>query len=285
MERLAGRLPGKLFPDGESAGMPHSSLLDACVSLWPPDLVGAAVAARFPLPLALMGPDGEALAVNAELCQLIPGILQKLEVQGLGELFGAPLAASLLATGRIYAVPANAVHERYAYWSLFELAGGNFLLAGHPSPEPDSTTSTALKQLVAGLDPACTPGARVLVVEDNHLTQILMRAVLSRQARLQLDIVGDRESALRACSMASYDLIFMDLHLQGADGCRVTGEILAAQPHDPPAIVGLSGDASGEASNRALAAGMSAYLVKPVEPVQLLEITNRFLAGADLQTR
>lgn len=258
-------------------------LLDACVSLWPASLGGSAVAARFPLPLALVGPDGEALAVNAEFCRLIPGALQMLEALGLGELFTAPLAASLLANGRIYGRPAGACHEGYPYWSLMEIGDGNFLLAGHPLADPDARTAEALAQLASHLDPAGQPEPRVLVVEDNHLTQVLMRAVLTRKAGVLLDVVGDGEAAITACRMASYDLIFMDMHLQGADGCRVTDDILAAQPHDPPAIIGLSGDASPEARGRALACGMSAYLVKPVEPMDLLEITRRFLKHRHLQ--
>ncbi|WP_445682709.1 response regulator [Radicibacter daui] len=258
-------------------------LLDACVSLWPANLGGSAVAARFPLPLALVGPDGEAMAVNAEFCRLIPGALQMMDVLGLGELFTAPLAASLLANGRIYGQPAGACHEGYAYWSLLEIGSGNFLLAGHPLADPDTRTAEALDQLTASLDPAGTPEPRVLVVEDNHLTQVMMRAVLTRKAGVRLDVVGDRDAAVTACRMASYALIFMDLHLHGADGCRITDEILSAQPHDPPAIIGLSGDASPEARGRALAAGMSDYLVKPVEPLDLLEITRRFLKRGQLQ--
>ncbi|MCZ7643282.1 MAG: ATP-binding protein [Pseudorhodoplanes sp.] len=79
---------------------------------------------------------------------------------------------------------------------------------------------------------------------------------------------GGRKSARRG----TYDLVLMDVTLPGIDGVEATVRIRALPgPAGAVPIIGISAMSSDADRERALAAGMNAYLVKPVSPVTLAQ--------------
>jgi CheY-like chemotaxis protein len=85
------------------------------------------------------------------------------------------------------------------------------------------------------------------------------------------DFVGSGEAAIEAVARGGYDLVLMDIALPGIDGIEATRRIRAMPaPAGDMAIIGISGHAGDEAAARA--AGMNAYLVKPVSPKMLSEL-------------
>ena len=121
-------------------------------------------------------------------------------------------------------------------------------------------------------------GARLLVVDDNEVNRIVVRA--------QLDAIGlaadDAEDGAQAVEMAGsgcYDLILIDIHMPEVDGIEATRRIRRlAQYRDTP-IIALTADAFDDERQRFLDAGMSDHLAKPLRAQQLYGALARWLPG------
>ena len=138
------------------------------------------------------------------------------------------------------------------------------------------TAETSAPHQPAGAAPAFDLASehplRVLVAEDSHVNQIVLRAHLERVG-YHPDLVGDGAEAIEAVLRQPYDLVLVDSHMPGVDGITATREILARlAPERRPAIVSLSADL-GEADQRAAReAGMVAHLAKPLVAERLVEV-------------
>jgi two-component system sensor histidine kinase/response regulator len=137
------------------------------------------------------------------------------------------------------------------------------------------------KQPGADMPRTCTPsgdsppealdairGARVLVVEDNDINQIVAQEML-REAGLFVEIAEDGEAALQKVHANYYDLVFMDMQMPVMDGLTATREIRRLKRFDRLPIVAMTANAMEQDRRRCLDAGMNDSLTKPIEPAQL----------------
>jgi CheY-like chemotaxis protein len=120
----------------------------------------------------------------------------------------------------------------------------------------------------------------VLCAEDNPYGRVILNTILGELGH-RVDFVGGGEAAIVAVGHGGYDAVLMDVTLAGIDGIEATRRIRALPP---PAgrtpIVGISGRTRVVDESAARAAGMNAYLTKPVGPKILAETLAR-LTGAD----
>jgi CheY-like chemotaxis protein len=72
---------------------------------------------------------------------------------------------------------------------------------------------------------------------------------------------------------APYDLVLMDLHLPGTDGLEATRKIRALGEEEGGAvpIVALTANASADDHEACRAAGIDAFLTKPIDRERLAE--------------
>lgn len=112
---------------------------------------------------------------------------------------------------------------------------------------------------------------KVLCAEDNPYGRVILNTILTEFGH-RADFVSSGEAAAEAASRGSHDLILMDVTLSGADGLEATRRIrsLPGRAGRIP-VIGISALGSADDRKRAMAAGMSAYLVKPVTPAALAE--------------
>ena len=113
---------------------------------------------------------------------------------------------------------------------------------------------------------------RVLIAEDNEInTQVLLRMLSSFGYRA--DLAADGIEAVEAARRQDYDLIFMDVQMPRMDGLEATRELRLFWQSNPQRlaarIVGASANAMSQNSDEALAAGMDAYITKPVTTTAL----------------
>jgi CheY-like chemotaxis protein/HPt (histidine-containing phosphotransfer) domain-containing protein len=123
----------------------------------------------------------------------------------------------------------------------------------------------------------------ILVVDDNAVNLAVATGMLS-QLGCASETAADGIEAVQAVIRRSYAAILMDCMMPRMDGCHATRAIrgheqrrgLARQP-----IIGVSALAAAEDRAAALAAGMDAYLVKPLSQAALAAELQRFgvLAG------
>ena len=121
---------------------------------------------------------------------------------------------------------------------------------------------------------------RILVVEDKATSRELLRTVLERQGYLVLEAANGQE-ALQKVNSESPDLVLLDLQIPSPNGYEVLKEIrgnlsLAALP-----VVALTASAMQGDRERALAAGFTGYIAKPVALAQLRDEVGRLLGMQD----
>ena len=115
----------------------------------------------------------------------------------------------------------------------------------------------------------------ILLAEDNHINQQVIREMLRKLGYNNLDIASNGVEVLVALQQSVYSLVIMDIQMPELDGMQTTALIRAGKADkrniDIP-IVALTAHARKEDRERYLRSGMNSYLSKPVDPV-LLEVT------------
>lgn len=117
-----------------------------------------------------------------------------------------------------------------------------------------------------------TQSLNILCAEDNPYGRVILNTILTEFGH-RADFVGSGEAAADAVARGGYDLVLMDVTLTGIDGLEATKRIraLPGRAGRIP-VIGISALGSPDDRKRAAAAGMSAYLVKPVTPAALAEM-------------
>ena len=115
-----------------------------------------------------------------------------------------------------------------------------------------------------------TGALRILVAEDNSVNQRLAQRLLEKDGH-RVSLVVNGRTAVEAVEHTSFDLILMDVQMPEMDGLEATALIRqfegALRPRTP--IVALTAGAMQSDREDCLAAGMDAYLTKPLRPEEL----------------
>ena len=110
---------------------------------------------------------------------------------------------------------------------------------------------------------------RVLYIEDNDASQVLMRELLGRVVGVELVTATDGVEGIALARAQRPHTILLDLHLPDMRGEDVMTQLQAdASTCGSPVIV-VSADAVPERITAATEAGAVAYLTKPVDAAEL----------------
>jgi len=121
------------------------------------------------------------------------------------------------------------------------------------------------------------PGTRLLLVEDNHINQMVAQGVLEDMG-LQADTASNGLEALAALESAPlnhpYTLVLMDCQMPEMDGYETTRQIRQGKGGDRYSqlnIIAMTANAMKGDREKCLMAGMNDYLSKPINGEVLLE--------------
>jgi CheY-like chemotaxis protein len=117
---------------------------------------------------------------------------------------------------------------------------------------------------------------RILIVDDKATSRELLRTVLERQGFTVAE-AADGEEALRQARAEIPDLILLDLQMPVRNGYEVLIELRQDPRFASLPIIALTASAMQGDRERALAAGFTAYLPKPVSLAHLREEIQRLL--------
>jgi signal transduction histidine kinase/ActR/RegA family two-component response regulator len=115
----------------------------------------------------------------------------------------------------------------------------------------------------------------VLVVEDNVINQKVTISLLKKLGHTA-DIAVNGMEAVEQASRTTYDLILMDCQMPVMDGFEATRQIRMHGNYKNTPIVALTAGAFKSDEVNCLAAGMDAYLSKPVNITSLADVLQRW---------
>ncbi len=123
--------------------------------------------------------------------------------------------------------------------------------------------------------PKASRGARVLLVEDTKVNQMVARAMLEKGGH-QVTVVGNGVEALAELEQPGlFDIILMDCQMPEMDGFEATRQLRLREQErgwPPYRVVAMTANAMQSDKDACLEAGMDDYLSKPVRMEQLLKM-------------
>ena len=119
-------------------------------------------------------------------------------------------------------------------------------------------------------------GRSILLVEDNPINQEVVHDLLELVGA-RVSITSDGRQGIRLLDEQAFDLVLMDVHMPVMDGFEAARLIRADPRFATLPIIALTANALGGDRERCLAAGMSDYLAKPIDPYQMFPTLLRHL--------
>jgi signal transduction histidine kinase/ActR/RegA family two-component response regulator len=159
-----------------------------------------------------------------------------------------------------------------------ERRGATFTVDLPTAMSPDVRFSAALPETEAPDDTPTLAGLRVLIVEDEADSRELLRAVLSR-CGAETSTATSCQDALAAIGNATElpDVIVSDLGMAEEDGYDMIRLLRALPPEKGGRIpaVAVTGYVNPGDRQRALAAGYSSHVAKPIDPRMVADAVAR----------
>ncbi|WP_338845156.1 ATP-binding protein [Massilia sp. W12] len=133
-----------------------------------------------------------------------------------------------------------------------------------------SSPSLAQRKSAAGYP--SLKGVRILLVEDNHLNQLVACKVL-RQAGAEVDVAENGELAIQALrkDSAHYAMVLMDVQMPVMDGFTATGKLRNELGLRLP-VLAMSAGVMDEERAHCLQAGMDDFIAKPIDVQQMFGV-------------
>jgi PAS domain S-box-containing protein len=180
---------------------------------------------------------------------------------------------------------------------LAQLMGGNVGVDSTPGAGSTFWAELPLPSALAPLEPDAGEareleqlhGARVLMVEDNPVNMMIAVAMLESWGVVVAQ-AGDGRTALEAIERAAsdgcpFDAVLMDVQMPNMSGHEAARALRQRYPAAQLPIIALTAAALVSERDEALAAGMDAFLTKPIDAAQLRQTLARHARPREAQSR
>jgi len=127
-------------------------------------------------------------------------------------------------------------------------------------------------------NPAPSPSLPVLLVEDNPVNQMVAIQMLARVG-FQVELAENGLEAVGKFSSGKYRMVFMDCQMPVMDGLEATRQIRQIEhvTGTRTPVIAVTANTLTSARDACFAAGMDAFLAKPVTDLELRKIIRRFV--------
>ncbi|MBX3100934.1 MAG: PAS domain-containing protein [Bacteroidetes bacterium] len=171
-------------------------------------------------------------------------------------------------------------YAQYASWSAhaplpWQISGADLHTALHT---PGSTDQESMSLTPEKQGPAPASRHHILVAEDNAINQKLIGRMLEYLG-YGYTLAGNGNEVLDQLSHQSYDLVLMDIQMPGLDGLEATRMLRAELQLGLP-IVAMTAHVLPGFEAACTAAGMDAYLPKPIRLEALSQLLARLLTAS-----
>lgn len=110
---------------------------------------------------------------------------------------------------------------------------------------------------------------RVLIVDDSKSVLRWMGVALSELPNVTLDLCDAPEKALHHASMRQYDLVVIDYLMPEMTGIEVAETLRRCDAYRTVPIIMVTAEQDGEVRLNAILAGVTDFLTKPCDPIEL----------------
>lgn len=126
-------------------------------------------------------------------------------------------------------------------------------------------------------------GAKVLLVEDNEINQLIASEVLAKQG-VYIDVADNGKEGIDTIIKAyedgdPYEGILMDIQMPIMDGYQATIELRKDPRFQGLPIIAMTANAMSQDKDRARESGMNDHISKPIENDQLFAIMGRWIVA------
>jgi len=116
----------------------------------------------------------------------------------------------------------------------------------------------------------------VLIVEDNENNLYMMRFIIGKLGHAVLE-ARDGASGVAVARDKKPDLILMDIQLPVMDGYTATRSIRKEEALARIPIIAVTSYAMVGDREKAIAAGCTAYVEKPIDPAAFIKVLEKYL--------
>ena len=124
---------------------------------------------------------------------------------------------------------------------------------------------------------------RVLVAEDNPTNRKIVAQILE-SGGFDVTIATTGTQAVEALQQAEFDVVILDKYMPGMSGMEVAARYLEMRGNNAAPMIMLTAEATAEAMQQCKAAGMKAFLTKPINPEMLFETIGALTGVGDWHT-
>jgi len=117
---------------------------------------------------------------------------------------------------------------------------------------------------------------KILMVEDSEVNRYLIRFMLEKEGYEVIE-ARDGTTGVELAIKEKPDLVIMDIQLPDIDGLEATRRIRASEVDGDIPIIALTSYAMTGDRERALAAGCTSYIEKPVNPETFVTEMEKYL--------
>jgi two-component system chemotaxis response regulator CheY len=118
-----------------------------------------------------------------------------------------------------------------------------------------------------------------LVVEDSPTMRQLITFALKRIQGSKIVEANDGIDALKKLSTQKFDVILTDINMPIMDGLKLVSMVRNDPVHKAIPIIIITTEGADEDRKRGLALGANAYIAKPIQTADLLNVVNQILSG------
>ncbi len=117
-----------------------------------------------------------------------------------------------------------------------------------------------------------------LVVEDSPPMRKMIVFALSRVRELSVVEADDGVDALRRIASTKFDIIITDINMPILDGLKLVKRLRADEAYRNVPIIIITTEGAEEDRQRALALGANAYITKPIQAPQVIQLVRETLS-------
>ncbi len=126
----------------------------------------------------------------------------------------------------------------------------------------------------------------ILIVEDNPTNGLILKHLVKKVSQEEIIVESEPAKALQLCHMHDFSLLLVDQMLPGMTGLQFFRTLRRLPRYrDIPAVM-VTADTSGDLRDKAMNAGVTAFLTKPVEALSFRSLMATLLPreAADTDT-